>query len=74
MENYTLKSTALLQKEIEQLTASNKELVEALEECQSVFKRLADEGNYPHFMMQENGGEGFLFITKALNNAKLINP
>lgn len=45
----------------------NKELVEALIKCQDVFKYLADAGKYPEPLLQENGGEGWKFITDLIS-------
>ncbi len=34
------------------------------------FKRLADEGRYPEFMLAENGGEGIMPLINALSSEK----
>jgi len=45
------------------------ELLEACQWAIEQFKRLADEGHYPEFMLQQNGGEGVMPLVKAINNA-----
>lgn len=57
-----------LQEEKAKSDSEVKTLREALIKCLCIFQRLADEGKYPDFMLQANGGEGFLFITSALQS------
>lgn len=45
------------------------DVINALQHCLSVLTKLADAGQYPFPLTVENGGEGFGFITKALNQA-----
>jgi len=44
-------------------------MAEALLKAYNCFKRLASEGNYPSFMLAENGGDGFKFMGDALLKA-----
>jgi len=51
------------------LIAAAPEMAEALLKAYNCFKRLASEGNYPSFMLAENGGDGFKFMGDALLKA-----
>jgi hypothetical protein len=52
------------------LIAAAPEMLEALKKTFVIFKALADAGLYPMPLMQENGGEGWQFITKAIEKAE----
>lgn len=45
------------------------ELLGACQWALEQFKRLADQGNYPEFLLQENGGDGLLPLVKAIKAA-----
>jgi hypothetical protein len=51
------------------LIAASKDLLDACIWAKNQFKRLADEGRYPDFMLQKNGGEGVMPLTNAINKA-----
>ena len=55
------------------LLESHNDLLEAANKSVQIFKRLADEGKYPEFMLAQNGGEGFKFLTQAINKVKFID-
>jgi len=46
------------------------ELLLACEWAVIQFKRLADDGKYPEFMFQQNGGVGIMPLVEAINLAK----
>lgn len=54
------------------LIAAAPDLLNACQWALAQFKRLSDEGNYPRFLLQENGGEGFATLTKAIRRATVI--
>lgn len=41
-------------------------MVEALKKCRDEFMAQSDEGKYPKRFLQQNGGEGYHFITKLI--------
>lgn len=45
------------------------DLAEACNWALEQFKRLADEGRYPEFMLSNNGGEGVMPLVNALKKA-----
>lgn len=45
------------------------ELLSACEWAKAQFKRLADDGNYPEFMLSQNGGQGVMPIVNAIKIA-----
>jgi hypothetical protein len=45
------------------------ELLSACEWAKEQFKKLADEGRYPEFMLSQNGGEGIMPIVNAIKLA-----
>jgi hypothetical protein len=51
------------------LIASAPELLAACQWAVEQFKRLADEGRYPEFMLSQNGGEGVMPLVKAIKRA-----
>ena len=51
------------------LIAASPDMLEALEWSLTQFKRLADMGRYPEFMLQKNGGQGVMPIVKAIEKA-----
>lgn len=51
------------------LIAAAPDLLEACAWAIKQFKRLADEGRYPEFMMSINGGEGYIPLVKAIKKA-----
>jgi hypothetical protein len=51
------------------LIAASPELLDACIKSLEVFKQLADAGRYPEPLMAENGGEGLMFLTKAIEKA-----
>jgi hypothetical protein len=51
------------------LAAAAPELLRACIWAKEQFKRLADEGNYPEFMLGQNGGEGIMPLVRAINSA-----
>lgn len=52
------------------LIAAAPDLLEACERALSIFKQLAEVGKYPEMLLQENGGEGLMFLETAISNAK----
>ncbi len=46
------------------------ELLAACEWAKEQFKKLADEGRYPEFMLSQNGGEGVMPLVNAIKIAK----
>ena len=46
----------------------NKKLIDACKWAIEQFKRLADEGRYPEFMLAKNGGVGIMPLVKAIEN------
>lgn len=51
------------------LMAAAPEMLEALIWAKEQFKRLADEGKYPEFMLSKNGGQGVQPIVNAIHKA-----
>lgn len=51
------------------LIAAAPDLLAACNWAVNQFKRLADEGRYPEFMMSQNGGEGCMPIVSAIKKA-----
>ncbi len=51
------------------LIATAPELLEACKWALEQFKRLADEGHYPQFMLQQNGGQGVMPLVNAIDLA-----
>lgn len=51
------------------LAASAPDLLEACQWAYKTFKRLADEGRYPEFLFQQNGGNGLIPLVKAIRKA-----
>jgi len=45
------------------------ELLEALIWAKEQFKILADKGQYPEHLLTQNGGDGIMKITNAINKA-----
>ena len=45
------------------------ELLAACEWAKEQFKKLADEGRYPEFMLSQNGGEGVMPLVNAIKLA-----
>jgi len=52
-----------------ELLAQRDELLEAAQWAVKQFKRLADEGRYPEFMLSQNGGEGIMPLVNAIKKA-----
>lgn len=48
------------------------ELLAACKWAKEQFKKLADEGCYPEFMLSQNGGEGIMPLINAINLATKI--
>jgi hypothetical protein len=57
----------------QKLIAAAPDLLEACEWAVKQFKRLADEGRYPEFMLANNGGNGIMNLVNAINKAKGVN-
>lgn len=53
----------------QKLIAAAPEMLEALIWAKEQFKRLADEGKYPEFMLSKNGGQGVQPIVNAIHKA-----
>lgn len=51
------------------LFAASPELLKACQWALDQFKRLADEGCYPEFMLSKNGGEGVMPLVNAIKLA-----
>lgn len=51
------------------IMAASKELLEALQKIYELLDKEAKLGRYPEFLLQENGGEGFRFMSKAIEKA-----
>jgi len=51
------------------LFAASPELLNACKWALEQFKRLADEGRYPEFMLTQNGGEGVMPLVTAIKLA-----
>ena len=51
------------------LAAAAPELLRACIWALEQFKKLSDEGKYPEFMLEQNGGEGVMPLVRAINNA-----
>lgn len=51
------------------LIAASPELLKACQWALEQFTRLADEGHYPEFMLQENGGVGLMPLVEAIELA-----
>lgn len=45
-------------------------LLEALKEAKEIIRKLADQGRYPDFLLQKNGGKGIQFMTDAIKQAE----
>lgn len=57
--------------ELDKVTSyQNNELLEACIWAEQQFKRLAEDGRYPEFMLTQNGGDGFMPLVKAIENYK----
>jgi len=56
-----------------ELMVASPELLNACKWAMEQFKRLADEGHYPAFMMLENGGEGVMPLVNAIKLATKSN-
>jgi hypothetical protein len=56
------------------LIAAAPELLEACQKALAVLKELADAGRYPESLLANNGGEGFGFLTNAIEKATTKQP
>lgn len=65
-----LVAESILKKSDAQLISAAPDMLEALIWARDQFKKLADMGRYPEFMLSENGGEGIMPIINAINKAK----
>lgn len=66
VQEFSDRSLDALEKQ-KQLTAS---LAEACQWAITQFKKLADEGKYPEFMLSQNGGSGITPIVESLSKYK----
>lgn len=52
------------------LIAAAPKLLEACKWAVEQFKKLADQGKYPDFMMADNGGNGIMPLVEAIKQAE----